>query len=230
MRSHIFHPSDPIAYRLEPLISKAMSSLKPQALPYTKKGIFGTVALQGLTGIGAKVGQSVSGLWSSFSAGIASSLLNRSLGLTQEDSAAQSVPIPPQGHRLMRSPSKRPASLLLDAHRQLARRRSANPRRRCHTLKDSTAGHSRDPNDTLADSTKPATHAIRWNRHTHNSLRGLYKKKIPFFLSFFLPHKPQDITSLSLKPILFVERQNSPDEGNQSFIVRETAPPKSSVQ
>lgn len=85
---NIFHPSDPIAYRLEPLISKAMASLKPQALPYTKKGIFGTVAPQGLTGIGAKVGQSVSGLWSSFSAGIASSLLNRSLGLTQEDVAA----------------------------------------------------------------------------------------------------------------------------------------------
>jgi hypothetical protein len=85
---NIFHPSDPIAYRLEPLISKAMSSLKPQALPYTKKSIFGNVAPQGLTGIGAKVGQSVSGLWSSLSAGIASSLLNRSLGLTQEDVAA----------------------------------------------------------------------------------------------------------------------------------------------
>lgn len=85
---NIFHPSDPIAYRIEPLISPAMSSLKPQALPYTKKGIFGSVAPQGLTGIGAKVGQSVSGLWSSFSAGIASSLLNRSLGLTQEDVAA----------------------------------------------------------------------------------------------------------------------------------------------
>lgn len=84
---NVFHPSDPIAYRLEPLISKAMASLKPQALPYTKKGIFGTVAPQGLTGIGAKVGQSVSGLWSSFSAGIASSLINRSLGLTQEDVA-----------------------------------------------------------------------------------------------------------------------------------------------
>ncbi|KAK4654265.1 hypothetical protein QC762_402320 [Podospora pseudocomata] len=82
---NIFHPSDPIAYRLEPLISQAMSTLKPQALPYTKKTIFGSVAPQGLTGLGAKVGQSVTGLWSSFSAGIASSLLNRSLGLTQED-------------------------------------------------------------------------------------------------------------------------------------------------
>ncbi|GAB1316289.1 hypothetical protein MFIFM68171_06499 [Madurella fahalii] len=84
---NIFHPSDPIAYRLEPLVSPVMTTLKPQALPYTKKGIFGSVAPQGLTGIGAKVGQSVSGLWSSLSAGIASNLLNRSLGLSQEDVA-----------------------------------------------------------------------------------------------------------------------------------------------
>ncbi|KAI1481117.1 DDHD domain-containing protein [Daldinia eschscholtzii] len=84
---NIFHPSDPISYRLEPLISPAMSSLKPQTLPYTKKGIFGSVAPQGLSGLGVKVGQSVSGLWSSFSAGIASSILNRSLGLSNEDVA-----------------------------------------------------------------------------------------------------------------------------------------------
>jgi hypothetical protein len=64
-----------------------MSTLKPQLLPYTKRGIFGNVAPQGLTGIGAKVGQSVSGLWSSLSAGIASNLLNRSLGLSSEEVA-----------------------------------------------------------------------------------------------------------------------------------------------
>jgi hypothetical protein len=85
---NIFHPSDPIAYRLEPLIAPAMASLKPQALPYTKKGIFGASASQGFTGIGARVGQSVSGLWSSLSSGIASSLLNRSLGFTSEDIAS----------------------------------------------------------------------------------------------------------------------------------------------
>lgn len=84
---NVFYPSDPIAYRVEPLISPAMSALKPQNLPYTKKGIFGAVGPQGISGIGAKVGQSVSGLWSSLSSGIASNLLNRSLGLTQEDVA-----------------------------------------------------------------------------------------------------------------------------------------------
>ncbi|KAF4977731.1 hypothetical protein FZEAL_5779 [Fusarium zealandicum] len=84
---NIFHPSDPISYRLEPLISPSMSSLKPQLLPYTKRGLFGNVAPQGLTGIGTRVGQSVSGLWSSLSAGIASNLLNRSLGLSNEEVA-----------------------------------------------------------------------------------------------------------------------------------------------
>ncbi|KAL1903304.1 hypothetical protein Sste5346_000589 [Sporothrix stenoceras] len=82
---NIFHPSDPISYRLEPLIAPAMKTLKPQPLPYTKKGLFGSVAPQGLTDIGTKVGQSVSGLWSSFSAGITTNILNRSLGLTAED-------------------------------------------------------------------------------------------------------------------------------------------------
>ncbi|KAG4419810.1 hypothetical protein IFR04_007029 [Cadophora malorum] len=86
---NIFHPSDPIAYRLEPLIAPAMSSLKPQLLPYTKKTISASVS-----GIGAKVGQSVSGLWSSLSSGIASSLLNRSLGLTSDDVARMEAPTP----------------------------------------------------------------------------------------------------------------------------------------
>ena len=89
---NIFHPADPIAYRIEPLISKAMASLKPQPLPYTKKGIFGAQG-QGFTNIGARVGQSVSGLWSNITSGMANSLLNRSLGLTGEGQLASSHPI-----------------------------------------------------------------------------------------------------------------------------------------
>ncbi|KAF2435974.1 DDHD-domain-containing protein [Tothia fuscella] len=84
---NIFHPTDPISYRLEPLISPTMASLKPQPLPYTKKGIFGAPLGQGFSGIGARVGQSVTGLWSSVSSGIASSLLNRSLGITGKDAS-----------------------------------------------------------------------------------------------------------------------------------------------
>lgn len=79
---NIFHPTDPISYRIEPLISPAMSALKAQPLPYTKKGIFGAPASQGLTGIGARVGQGVTDFWTSIGSGIASGLLNRSLGIT----------------------------------------------------------------------------------------------------------------------------------------------------
>jgi hypothetical protein len=86
---NIFHPTDPISYRLEPLISPAMSALKAQPLPYTKKGIFGAPT-QGLTGIGTKVSQGVTDFWSSVSSGIASGLLNRSLGLTGTDATKMS--------------------------------------------------------------------------------------------------------------------------------------------
>jgi len=91
---NIFHPTDPIAYRLEPLISPAMAGLKPQPLPYTKKSLFGAPAGQGLTGIGARVGQSVTGFWSSLSGGIATSLLHRSLGISAEEAARAAEPAP----------------------------------------------------------------------------------------------------------------------------------------
>ncbi|KAK0919372.1 hypothetical protein LTR91_012759 [Friedmanniomyces endolithicus] len=73
---NIFHNNDVVAYRLEPLISPAMAALKPQPLPYTKRGIFGAPIGQGLTGIGTRVSQGVSSMWSS----MASSLLTRGLG------------------------------------------------------------------------------------------------------------------------------------------------------
>jgi hypothetical protein len=98
---NIFHPTDPISYRLEPLISPVMANLKPQPLPYTKKGIFGTPVGQGFSGIGARVGQSVTGLWTSFSSGIASSLLNRSLGISGEDAGKLGNPTP--GHHTRNS-------------------------------------------------------------------------------------------------------------------------------
>ncbi|KAI5293478.1 hypothetical protein KEM52_005496, partial [Ascosphaera acerosa] len=83
---NIFHPSDPISYRLEPLISPAMASLKPQPLPFIKRTIWSTPG-QSLTTFSAKVGQSVGSLWSNFTSGVASSLLNRSLGISDEGSA-----------------------------------------------------------------------------------------------------------------------------------------------
>lgn len=59
--------------------------MKPHNLPYTKKGIFGVVGSQGLTEIGTKVGQSVSGLLASLSTGISTNLLPASLRITNEE-------------------------------------------------------------------------------------------------------------------------------------------------
>lgn len=79
--ANIFHTTDPISYRLEPLISPAMASLKPQPLPYTKRGIFGAPMNQGFSGISSRVSQSVSSMWSS----MASSLLTRGLGYSGDE-------------------------------------------------------------------------------------------------------------------------------------------------
>ncbi|KAL4903743.1 hypothetical protein BDW74DRAFT_168886 [Aspergillus multicolor] len=87
---NIFHPSDPVSYRMEPLISPAMSSLKPQPLPSVKRSIW-TASGQSLSLIGSRVGQSVGSLWTNFTSGVASTLLNRSLGISSEESPRQRV-------------------------------------------------------------------------------------------------------------------------------------------
>ncbi|KAI1109017.1 DDHD domain-containing protein [Nemania sp. NC0429] len=158
---NIFHPSDPIAYRLEPLVSPAMSSLKPQALPYTKTGIFGAVAPQGLSGIGVKVGQSVSGLWSSFSAGIASSLLNRSLGFTNEDVAnfnasnpsTNSSSLPSSGHPAAnsQSPGTAISTSISRSEKTEARKKALARQNTAGSTDSSTPGRNNAKDSTLID-------------------------------------------------------------------------------
>jgi hypothetical protein len=84
---NIFHPSDPVSYRVEPLISPAMASLKPQPLPSVKKSLW-TTSGQSLSILGSRMGQSVGSMWTNFTTGVASSLLNRSLGLTTDGTTA----------------------------------------------------------------------------------------------------------------------------------------------
>ncbi|KAJ3187532.1 hypothetical protein HDU85_006827 [Gaertneriomyces sp. JEL0708] len=40
---NIFHPHDPVAYRIEPIIKRAFASHKPVPIPYTKGGLKGTI-------------------------------------------------------------------------------------------------------------------------------------------------------------------------------------------
>jgi hypothetical protein len=99
---NIFHPSDPVSYRLEPLISPAMASLKPQPLPSVKKSIW-TQSGQSLSIIGSRMGQSVGSLWSNFTSGVASSLLNRSLGLHADEVSSAVNATNERGHKRAQS-------------------------------------------------------------------------------------------------------------------------------
>ncbi|KAH7118716.1 DDHD domain-containing protein [Dendryphion nanum] len=144
---NIFHPTDPISYRIEPLISPAMSTLKPQPLPYTKKGIFGAPVAQGLTGIGARVGQEVTNFWSNVSSGIASGLLNRSLGLTGTDASKMTSDLN-QGSRSSRPLSVGPGGNPLD---DPARAFINEERRRRLAQEQIVPGHNGEQPPTLID-------------------------------------------------------------------------------
>ncbi|CAI7570858.1 unnamed protein product [Penicillium glandicola] len=118
---NIFHPSDPVSYRVEPLISPAMATLKPQPLPSVKKSLW-TTSGQSLSILGSRMGQSVGSLWTNFTTGVASSLLNRSLGLNGDDVSSTARISGKQGdestHRRSQSGSFQHGSVESDDHHQ----------------------------------------------------------------------------------------------------------------
>ncbi|KAI9892242.1 MAG: hypothetical protein M1814_001701 [Vezdaea aestivalis] len=89
---NIFHPSDAVAYRLEPLVSANMSSLAAQPLPYRKKTVF--AAPEALS----RVSQGMTGLWSTLSTGITTGLTARSLGLSGAQGTGVQTKAPIQDH------------------------------------------------------------------------------------------------------------------------------------
>ena len=68
-----------------------MASLKPQPLAFSQRSLWAASG-QSLSILGTRMGQSVGSLWSNFTSGVASSLLNRSLGLSAEDSHQSLAP------------------------------------------------------------------------------------------------------------------------------------------
>ncbi|KAK9449809.1 DDHD domain-containing protein [Limtongia smithiae] len=75
---NVFHPADPISYRLEPLVVKRMAELKPQPIPPMRRGLNNQIA--NLAELTSRVAQSASNMWTSVASGLASSILNKSLG------------------------------------------------------------------------------------------------------------------------------------------------------
>ncbi|KAH6568181.1 hypothetical protein BASA60_008753 [Batrachochytrium salamandrivorans] len=99
---NIFHPFDPVAHRIEPLVTKSLSSLKPVPIPYTKGGL--TKTINGIQDLGTDIverGRSIIetvrlGLFSSFSttAGMAIGYRHSS---TESRGPAVSIPMSEMG-------------------------------------------------------------------------------------------------------------------------------------
>ncbi|KAF7594276.1 hypothetical protein BBP40_009676 [Aspergillus hancockii] len=75
--------------RILEIFKKRNPSFRGSPLPSVKKSLWAASG-QSLSIIGSRVGQSMGSLWSNFTSGVASSLLNRSLGLSSEDIPLQS--------------------------------------------------------------------------------------------------------------------------------------------
>lgn len=75
---NIFHPSDPVSYRIEPLISKHAAKLKPYPIPYTKAGF--RQQLVGLSAIPQRAYEGASSYWGAIRNSITNSIVSRSLG------------------------------------------------------------------------------------------------------------------------------------------------------
>lgn len=158
---NIFHPSDPVSYRIEPLVSPAMATLKPQPLPSVKKSLW-TTSGQSLSILRDRMGQSVGSLWSNFTSGVASSLLNRHLGLNSDEGNTSHKPSDMgSGHKRTQSgtphdPSSHEAEnqfqTLIDSDLEtlydgFQKRRSAHERGSAHGSTDDGTGVSPDDHE-----------------------------------------------------------------------------------
>ncbi|ORY83828.1 DDHD domain-domain-containing protein [Protomyces lactucae-debilis] len=83
---NIFHPSDPVAYRLEPLVSKHAAKLKPHPIPYTKAGF--RQQLVGLSSIPQRALEGASSYWGALRSSITNSVISRSLGYSDFGAAS----------------------------------------------------------------------------------------------------------------------------------------------
>jgi hypothetical protein len=77
---NIFHKSDPVAYRLEPLIARHYTAkLKPEPIPYMKGGLKSV-----LDNVGSGIANRAGAMYESIKMGLTTSLFMRGLGLTRQ--------------------------------------------------------------------------------------------------------------------------------------------------
>lgn len=86
---NIFHKSDPVAYRLEPLVARHYGAqLKPMPIPYIKGGL--KSMLDAGFHVGNDIANKASNMFESIKTGITTSLLMRGLGFSKPLDAAAS--------------------------------------------------------------------------------------------------------------------------------------------
>jgi hypothetical protein len=80
---NIFKQSDPVAYRLEPLISRQYSAnIKPEPIPFTKGGL--KSVLDAGYNVGSGIANRAGAMYESFKTNITTNLFMRGLGLTKQ--------------------------------------------------------------------------------------------------------------------------------------------------
>ncbi|CAO3702023.1 unnamed protein product [Rhizopus stolonifer] len=80
---NIFHKSDPVAYRLEPLIARHYTTkLKPEPIPYMKGGL--KSVLEASYNVGSGIANRAGAMYESIKMGLTTNLFMRGLGLTRQ--------------------------------------------------------------------------------------------------------------------------------------------------
>lgn len=80
---NIFHPSDPISYRIEPLVAKLAAFLRPASVPFTKSGF----STESISNLGRQVAEGAQQMWNTiYTSGesITQKLLNAASFLEQQ--------------------------------------------------------------------------------------------------------------------------------------------------
>ncbi|KAI9485381.1 MAG: DDHD domain-containing protein [Benjaminiella poitrasii] len=80
---NIFHKSDPVAYRLEPLIARHYTSkLKPEYIPYMKGGLKGVIDAS--FNVGSGIANRAGAMYESIKMGLTTNMFMRGLGLSRQ--------------------------------------------------------------------------------------------------------------------------------------------------
>jgi hypothetical protein len=145
---NIFKQSDPVAYRLEPLIARHYSAnLKPEGVPFTKGGLKSVIDAG--YNVGSGIANRAGAMYESLKMGITTNLFMRGLGLTKQ-----------QMYDDLHPPSQK--DTMVKGESSVRNRSSSDP----------SPPFSMDPSMTTEDKSKPLLHMATYT-HGARKLRLL---------------------------------------------------------